>query len=396
MSEKKVLFFIPGLLGGGAERVMISLANEFYRNGIDVSIVLSSAARGSEVKHNLNKKIPLVFLTEYEEKNASKKAARIFSSLECKIYESLKKSVPAGAAYRSFVAEYGEKITAFRKLLIDNPEASVISFLQPTNPISLIAAQGLPNKIIISERGDASRLMRHRYGRNFIEKYYTRLNGIVFQTENAKNVYPENIAVKGCVISNPLKEDLPEPYCGERNNNITTFCRISPEKRLDILIRAFALLDKENNGFRLRIIGDATNKSQEQLKLTYIALCDELGIADKVDFIPHSADVHNMILCDRMFINCSEHEGMSNSMLEALAIGMPTICTDCPIGGARATITDGENGLLVPINDEKALYKAMKKLIDDTALSEKISRNSVRIREEQSLETIAEKWMRLV
>ena len=72
------------------------------------------------------------------------------------------------------------------------------------------------------------------------------------------------------------------------------------------------------------------------------------------------------------------------------------VCTDCPAGGARAVIKDGENGLLVPVNDSAALADAMCRVVSVDGLSEKLSRNSVKIREEQSLEKIIEKWMEIV
>lgn len=76
----------------------------------------------------------------------------------------------------------------------------------------------------------------------------------------------------------------------------------------------------------------------------------------------------------RAFMLTSDYEGLSNSMIEAIAMGMPSICTDCPIGGARMIIEDGKNGFLVPVGDEKTLVQKMKKITEmDTcvAVSEK-------------------------
>ena len=97
-----------------------------------------------------------------------------------------------------------------------------------------------------------------------------------------------------------------------------------------------------------------------------------------------------------MYINSSDYEGMSNAMLEAMAIGMPCICTDCPIGGASSVIVDGENGLLVPVGDSEALCNAMIKVAENPDISMKLSKNASEIREELSLETISKKWMELL
>ena len=83
-------------------------------------------------------------------------------------------------------------------------------------------------------------------------------------------------------------------------------------------------------------------------------------------------------------------------MLEAMAIGMPVVCTDCPAGGARAVIKDHENGLLVPVRDEEKMYLAMKELIENPKLADELSQKAVQIREEQSLDKIIEKWMEII
>jgi glycosyltransferase involved in cell wall biosynthesis len=87
---------------------------------------------------------------------------------------------------------------------------------------------------------------------------------------------------------------------------------------------------------------------------------------------------------------------MSNSMLEAMAIGLPCVCTDCPAGGAGAVIKDGENGLLTPVSDAHALYLAMKKVAENPELAKKLSANSVNIKENQSVEKIIKEWMDLI
>ena len=70
-----------------------------------------------------------------------------------------------------------------------------------------------------------------------------------------------------------------------------------------------------------------------------------------------------------MYVSSSDFEGISNSMLEALGMGLPTVVTDCPVGGARMVINSGENGILVPVGDTKAMYEAMRSILKDPALA---------------------------
>ena len=394
---KKVLMVMPVMKGGGAERVAALLMNEFHKNGHEAEFILTSSNEADIINRDLNSDIPITVLKGKE--NSFTKVIfaflRVLSSVLCKPFEAFGKSVPVLFSYLSFIAQYYNEIILLRKKLQDNPEATVISFLQPTIPITLFAAKGLPNKIIISERGDPKRQMKKRYGYNFAEKYYQRADRVVFQTNDAKAAYPENIAARGVVISNPVKNGLPEPYFGERNKNITTFCRISRQKNLLLLIKAFAELFNDNKEYKLRIIGDTQNADDEAILIQVKEEIAKLGISNYVGFEPFSNNVHDLIIKDTMYINSSDYEGMSNAMLEAMAIGMPVICTDCPIGGANAVIKNGENGILTEVGNVREMYEAMKKIAADKAFADKISHNAAKIRNELSLEKTAQKWMEL-
>lgn len=398
---KQVLMVISMMRGGGAERVASLLMNEFHKNAHQVDFVLTSSTKDEVVRTDLKEEIPLHLLREnYGEDSVFVKVKmrlwRVYSSVFCRIFEKIKKPVPSSLAYASFVCQYYREIEQLREMMKKNPELIVIAFLQPSIPMVLLAAQGLPNKIIISERDNPKRLMRKRYGRPFVEKYYTRADRVVYQTQDALDTYPVCVSKKGLVIPNPIKENLPLPYEGQRNKTITTFCRISKQKNLPMLIEAFAMLHKEFPEYKLKIIGDAVTTEGKEVKTNAVKQIEELGIQDSVLWCPFSAEVHKDVLQDAMYVNSSDYEGMSNAMLEALAIGMPVVCTDCPIGGARTMIQNEENGMLVPVGDSKAMYEAMKKIIENKELADKISHNAVKIRETLSLENISKRWMELL
>ncbi len=400
-SKKQVLMVMPVMKGGGAERVAALLMNEFHKNGYEAEFLLTSSNDDEIINRDLAPEIPIVVLGKNNQKGNSVikffyVMLSVFSSLLCKPFELFGKTAPVSFAYLSFAAQYHNEIKLLRKKLEDNPDATVISFLQPSIPITLLAAKGLPNKVIISERGDPKRQMKKRYGYDFAEKYYQRADAAVFQTNDAKSAYPDNISCKGVVIPNPVKNGLPEPYFGERNNNITTFCRISRQKNLLMLVKAFSLFANDNQNYRLRIIGDTQNADDEAVLMQVKNEINNLRISDYIDFEPFSNDVHNLIIKDAMYINSSDYEGMSNAMLEAMAIGMPVICTDCPIGGANAVIQNGENGILTEVGNAKEMCEAMKKIASNKTFADKLSYNAVQIRYDLSLENTAKKWMELL
>ena len=380
------------MAGGGAERVASQLLNEFHKNGIECEMVLTSAKDDEVVRTDLDELIQLTLLSDSIHSRGVTIAERTANAL-CKPFELAGKPVLADLAKRSFIAQYDREINLIRQKLEANPEATAIAFLQPAIPMLMLAADGLPNRVIFSERADPNRLMKHRYGKPFIEEYYKRADYAVFQTYEAQKAYPGFIQKKSAVISNPVKDGLPEAYYGERNKTVVTFCRISLQKNLLLLVKAFAEFHKTHSDHTLKIIGDAVNEEGRKVKNDLLRLIAELELENAVEFKPFSATVHEEILHDGMYINSSDYEGISNAMLEAMSIGMPVVCTDCPIGGAKQTITDGENGLLVPVGDAEKLAEAMCKIADDAEFARNLSVNAAKLREELSLENIAKKWM---
>ena len=398
--NKKILMVMSVLGGGGAERVASVLENEFYHNGFDAEFLVTSTDREKIVNRDLDENISITVIRELFKKEhiiqkIFYKLLRLITSFVCKIFESLKIELPVCFAYLSFISEYRREIKAMRNKLKAEPDTIIVVFLQPSIPIVLLAARGLPNRIIISERGDPKRLMQKRYGYKFIEKYYTRADAAVFQTEDAKNTYPANIAKKGVVIFNPINEKLPEAYHGERNKKITTFCRISRPKNLPMLIEAFAKVNRVFPEYYLRIIGNANNKDDDAVLEETKATIEKLDLCSFVEFLPFNSNVHQEIIKDALYVNSSDHEGMSNAMLEAMAIGMPVVCTDCPIGGASAVIKNGENGMLAKVGDPEDFANAIIKVLSDKNLADSLSLNGSKIREELALKNISKKWMEL-
>ena len=392
---------LPVMHGGGAERVATLLLNEFQRQGHHCECLLTNDTPIKVTRNNLSSNIQLMFLQDLRVTRPSNISIflpilRLYSSAFCRLFELFRKTVPAHFAYLSFIAQYHDEIQKLHDYLISQPQTTVIVFLQPSIPLIMLAARGVPNKVIFSERGDAKRLMQHRYGKLFIKKYYERANLAVFQTDEAKNSYPANISAKGHIIINPVKKNLPSPFIGKRRKVINTFCRISKQKNLPFLLEAFQLLHEKHPDYQLHIIGDALNQEGESVMAQMKQFIASSHLDDVVSFKPFTHFVHQEIIEDAMYVNSSDYEGISNAMLEAMAIGLPTICTDCPIGGARTIIHDHENGLLIPVRDVQALANAMTEVIENPFLMKKLSDNGSKIRYELNVEKIARSWLELL
>ena len=174
------------------------------------------------------------------------------------------------------------------------------------------------------------------------------------------------------------------------------FCRVAPTKNLELLLEAFSIFHLEYPEYILEIYGNINGELEREYLPVIEKKIEELHLEECALILPPSADVHKKVLQSAMFVSSSNYEGLSNSMLEAMAIGLPCICTDCFGGGTREVMIDHENGLIVPMNDSDAMYKAMKEFVENPDLAEKCSRNAEKIRDKLSVEKITQQWFDVI
>ena len=355
MKPIKIVVITFSLSNNGAERVFSELSSEWARQGNSVTVIqFERDAFGSE-SFKLDSKVEAITLGH---KNIPNKIKRYFTYLN-----------------------------DIRKYLKKNRDAVVIAFSFTTQMIVAVASLFLKNQIVFSERNDPNSCPYSSLLRKLRNISFYKAKRIVFQTEDAKSYFPKSIQNRGTIIVNPINPVLPNRFIGNRRKVIITAARLRPQKNLSLLIDAFALFNKDFPEYELEIYG--IGEEQEKLE----KLTADHDIVDKVHFKGFSSDV-NAKMCDAaMYVCSSDYEGISNSMLEALGMGVPTISTDCPIGGARQVIKDHENGILVPVRDVQALYKAMVEVAGDNNLSLRLSKNGYRAREEYKVERIAKQWV---
>ncbi len=385
--KRKVVFAISKISGGGAERVMIQLANYILKHGYDVEILVTNQSKQSINREDLCQGVDVYCIEDYIASRNTMKITRKLTGIVCRCFERISRPVPDVFAWQSFKNVYGLHIDATMEYLKQRHDAKIIAFLQPTIEIMMVACRITGNKLIISERMDPVMFFRTRYASFFLKNYYPYVEGIVFQTGDARAAYPKILQEKSDIILNPIQSSLPQRYVGVRKKKIVNFCRLSAEKNLFLLIDAFEVFYKSHTDYSLEIYGNG------KLRNEIVAYAQEKSCSSAILVLPHRQQLHLQIRDYAMFVSSSNHEGMSNSMLEAMAIGLPTICTDCPIGGAKTVIKDGVNGLLVPIQDRDALVEAMCKIADHPDYADELSMNAQKIRHEQSIEIIGRKWM---
>lgn len=354
---KKIGIFTWSLGRGGAERVTLLLSMYFHNNDIDVLIVTATRA---EQEYNLPNEIRRISLTDVNEEHRGVKYA---STVPLKMYKVLCR----------------EKLDV---LLVMSVSAGLIAI-----PISFI--QRLP--VVISERNDPEHSGIGIAG--IFSHWLMRFaNGFVFQTEDALNFY-KNICKDKVVnvIPNPLiLSNLPEVYTGERTETIVSVGRLHPQKNQKMLLEAFSRLATDYPLLRLCIYGEGPMRPELEQMVRY------LNLKDKVVLPGNTENVAECIKDARLFVMTSDYEGMPNALMEAMAVGLPCISTDCPCGGPRTLIVNGRNGILVPVGDIKKLEENIRILLDDDDYTRSLSLEAVKIRKNFSIHVIGEKWRRML
>lgn len=345
----RIVFVIPDMPGGGTERVVALLANEYGRRGIEVTILLFA---GHETAYPLREGIEVVSVGN-----------------------------PSGGRLRERIGRIGR----MRRFYREHKGCQIWAFSVMGAVFSAVAALGQRHFVLVSERNDP-----HKYEHPKIRNFSYRLADVVIcQTPEAAKSFPAAIRRKAVVIPNPLELEGVTPYEGEREPRIVAVGRLSAQKNHKLLLEAFALFADKHREYVLEIYGKG------ELEAELKSLAERLGVADRVQFQGFCHTIQEKIRTAGMYVLSSDYEGISNSMLEAMALGMPVIATDCPIGGSRMYIKDGVNGLLVPVGDVSALAAAMDRLAGNRDLGRRLGAEAAKLKEELAVSKIADRFLAL-
>lgn len=350
---KRILFVCSGLSIGGAERVVSLLSDSLFKNGNKVYIL---AFLKTENSYPMNPDVKVIFAPK---RNRGAKG---------KI----------------------DKILSIRRVIKEYKVDVVISFSHYNTMSAIIAGIGCNVKQIGSERNDPAQLKERKMFDRLRSRLYKHLDYLVCQTNDAKEYFDEEIQKRSVVIMNPISANLPDRYEGKREKRIVSFSRFEPQKNIPMLVDAFTKLHGDYPEYSLEIYGDGSEKEN------IIHYIHSKEMSKFITVFPFVNNIHEQVKRATMFAMASDYEGLSNSMIEAMAIGLPTVVTDCPCGGARMMIKDGYNGYLVPVGDTVALYEKMKHVIEHPEDAAKVAIEGTRIRQTLDKEKIAAQWIGLI
>lgn len=319
----KIMFYISTICNGGAARVMSNLANMLSERGHDCTLITT-------------------FRT-LEEYHLAEGVKRI----------SFYDQKPTGAWLTKNVA-----ITRMLRRQVKQKQPDLlVSFLAEPNFRAAIATIGLKTKTIVSVRNDPNREYRGLLPRLLAKYLFRRVDGIVFQTADAKQWFPVSIQRKGRIIFNAVKEEFYNITLGSKPTGIVATGRLNVQKNHPMLIRAYSkIANKVTDDLIIYGAGDPSE---------LMSLSVDLGVANRVHIPGQTMNVAGALKNAKVYVMSSDFEGMPNALMEAMAMGLPCISTDCPCGGPRSLFTKEMYHFLTKVGDADEMSKRLLELINN-------------------------------
>jgi glycosyltransferase involved in cell wall biosynthesis len=331
----RMALVISSLGPGGAERVIIALANHWAARGRTVTL-LTFAPPAARPYYALD---PRVTLRQLDAMPSERRLHAIRQSLR-----------------RLFVLR--------RALRALEPDV-VISFLAKINIITVLATRGLDVGVIVSERNNPVRQPMNPVWAWLRDRLYGLADRLVTPSQGVLSALPAALRCRGRVIPNPVDPPPPSRRAAV-SRTLVAVGRLHHQKGFDLLLPAFARVARDHPDWRLVIWGDG------YLRAPLEALRDRLGLADRVQ-LPGLTERPGQWADDAaLFVLSSRYESFGNVVTEAMAAGLPVIAADCPWGPGEI-VRHGVDGWLVPPEDVAALAAGLDLLMGDAALRARLA-----------------------
>lgn len=350
---RRLTLVIGSLGGGGAERVLTILANAWVARGDAVALV------------TLDREAP-------------------FYPLDGRVAYR-----PLGVAGRSAgvaaaILNNALRIRALRAAIRESRPDAVVSFVDTTNVLTLLATRGMGVPVVVSERTDPNHFPIGRAYGALRRWLYPAAQAVIVQTEAAARFFSRKIRERTHVIPNPVLPAPAKPPATPQVK-IVALGRLSREKGFDLLIEAFASVACEWPEWSLEIWGEGPERSALE------KLVMEAGISGRVRLPGSTQAPLSVLRAASLFVLPSRVEGFPNALLEAMAAGLPVLAADCRSGPGEI-VRDGVDGLLVAPGDAAALAEGIRRLLGDSALRARLAARAPEVVGRFALDRVVALW----
>lgn len=355
MKKKHIAMFISSLNKGGSERVLVNLAEYFFYGGYEITIVTQYK---TENEYGISAGIRRVFSEITEEEKG-----------------------------KGRISNFRKRFLKLRSIWKQEKPDLILSFIGKNNMMAVMTSRFLHIPVVVSVRGEPAAEYDSRMLKTAANLLFRWADGVVLPVERSGEFFAKGVRKKAVCLKNPLNPSfIRRIYEGEREKEIVAVGRVDANKNHEMILRAFEGLAAQYPDYRLVIYGEG------ELRHPLQKMAEDMGLADRV-FLPGSiSNVADKIEKASVFVLSSYSEGMPNTLIEAMALGIPCVSTDCPCGGPAELIENGENGYLIEPGNWKKLQEILQKLLDDPDLAGKVGRNAAKIQEKLNPDTINGMW----
>lgn len=365
----KIAFLLASLGSGGAERVVSLLANKLVDSRHQVEII---CLKFNEVYYQTDSRVKVTLAMQQTENRLT-------------------------------------ELFWLRKYVKKQKPDVVIPFTEGVYCFTILSLLGTGIPIIASERLDPVAMSQTR---KFLKKLLLPYaDWLVVQTQSIKEYFPKKIQAKTSIIYNPVNEEVFKSPDGlqvqganaasvqssntpmegmgqEKLNRIISVGRLYPQKNQEMMIRAFAKVVDKFPDWQMVIYGEGP------LRESLESIVESLEMQGRVLLPGRTEHVIEELRKSKIFCMSSDYEGMSNSMIEAICVGLPIVTTD--VSGVKELVENGVNGFVIPCGDENKLSIAFEKLMNNRQLIKDFSKYSYAKRELFKIDSIVEQWEKLI
>ena len=351
----KLAFYIGSLDKGGAERVFVNLAEYFQNKGYQI-----------------------IMVTQYrkeEEYELAEGIRRILSD------------IPPEETTASRLLNFYRRVKKLHRIWKEEEPDLALSCVGKNNFMAIVTTMFTKTKPVVSVVGEAGEEYPNRLMKFLANLLFPFASGVILQTERSRSFFSERVSKTAVILPNSLNPlFLRERYRGEREKRIVSVGRLDANKNHEMMFQAFAGLADKYPEYTLTVYGEGELRETLQERIA------SLGLEKRI-FLPGVIpDVADKIEKASLFLLTSYSEGISNALIEAMALGLPVIATDVPSGGTQELIRQEENGLIIPAGDAKALEKAMDRLLSDREYAERLGEQAHKIQERLAPDSVNRQW----
>lgn len=322
---KTIMLYINKIADGGAERAIVNLATELSEREYKTILVTSFRTKD---EYTIGTKVERLSL-EDEQIHRSKVTRNLF------------------------------RIRSLREICKVRQPDVLITFMAEPIVRAQIATIGLDIKNIVSVRSNPERVYPGFKGGILGKILLPMADGCVFQTKEAQEWFPKRLQRKSEIIYNPVAPIFYKKKRTPIRHKIVTCGRLCEVKNHKMLFQAFKKVLESIPDARLEVygIGELENDLQTLIK--------NMQLTGVVQLMGNALNIADILAKTDLFVLSSDQEGLPNALMEAMAVGVPSVSTDCPCGGPRELFGQDLCNMLVPVGDADSLAHKMKELLID-------------------------------